>query len=183
MNGKYGRDPRYRDFETSGPDREPREPYGETYTRGEPPGYRGESARGRYDGIYAPAYSPEWAAERRGGYAGRGPKNYTRTDERIREDVCDRLSWNDEVDATDVSVHVTAAEVTLEGTVETRHMKRLAEDIAEDVPGVIDVHNTLRVSKPVLTELKEKLTGASSEHHYANTGTKATGSVSRNGVT
>lgn len=73
----------------------------------------------------------------RGGYAGRGPKGYTRSDERIREDVCDRLSWNDEVDATDITVRVQSGEVTLEGSVETRRMKRLAEDIAEDVPGVL----------------------------------------------
>lgn len=171
------------EFETSGPYREPREPYGETYSRREPrqsePVPRGAYQQGRFDGIYAPGYSPEWGADRygrgsgvRGGYAGRGPKNYTRTDERIREDVCDRLSWHDEVDATDIGVSVANGEVTLDGTVDTRHMKRLAEDIVEDVPGVVDVHNTIRVNKPMLTELKEKLTGETGEHHYANTGTR-----------
>jgi len=82
-----------------------------------------------------------------GGFRGRGPKGYLRSDARIREDVCERLGWNDELDATDVTVKVESGEVILEGGVETRHMKRLARDLAERVPGVIDVHNALRVKK------------------------------------
>jgi osmotically-inducible protein OsmY len=35
--------------------------------------------------------------------------------------------------------------VTLSGTVETRYEKRLAEDIADAVSGVQDIHNRLRV--------------------------------------
>lgn len=149
--------------------------------------------RGRFDGVYAPSYASPPSADRlareyRGGYSGRGPKGYTRTDERIREDVCERLSWNDEVDATDISVLVDKGEVTLEGSVESRHMKRLAADIAEDVPGVADVHNTIRVRKGLLSEIKESLTGENDDKHYANTGTKTTtassqGGVVRNGVT
>jgi hypothetical protein len=178
MNNKYGRDGRYpeprspdEEFETSGPYRQPREPvaYGPA-----------QRERFRFDDLYAPAFVPERVAERygseaRGGHSGRGPKDYTRSDQRIREDVCDRLSWNDEVDATEISVLVADGEVTLEGTVETRHMKRLSEDLAESVPGVIDVHNRIRVTKPMLTELKEKLSGESGEHHFAHTGTKKAG--------
>lgn len=145
----------------------------------------GSYDRSRFDGVYAPSYGSPPSADRlareyRGGYSGRGPKGYTRTDDRIREDVCERLSWNDEVDATDVSVRVDKGEVTLEGSVETRHMKRLAADIAEDVPGVTDVHNTIRVRKGMLTEIKEAVTGENDDKHYANTGTKTAGV--RNGV-
>ena len=158
------------EFETSGPYRQPREPYGEIYvgreSRQDASAYRGASSPERFDGIYAPAYAPEWGAARSGlgsegpgGYAGRGPKDYKRGDDRIRDDVCERLSWDDQVDATDVEVRVTNGEVTLEGSVETRHMKRLAEAVAERVPGVVDVHYTLRVTRPMLTQLKEKLTG------------------------
>jgi osmotically-inducible protein OsmY len=43
---------------------------------------------------------------RRSGYSRRGPKGYTRSDDRIREDVCDRLSLADDVDASDISVTV-----------------------------------------------------------------------------
>ncbi|RYZ06128.1 MAG: BON domain-containing protein [Myxococcales bacterium] len=110
--------------------------------------------------------------ERRGGgFAGRGPKGYTRTDDRIREDVCDRLSVDDDVDATEIEVRVENGEVTLEGTVETRRMKHQAENLADEVSGVKDVHNRLRVLKGFLNELKDKVSGHE-EAHYANTGTK-----------
>ena len=80
-------------------------------------------------------------------FRGRGPKNYQRSDERIREDVCERLAMDDDVDATDIEVNVSAGIVTLEGSVNERHAKRLAEDICESVRGVKDVQNNLRVSR------------------------------------
>lgn len=81
----------------------------------------------------------------RGPFAGRGPKSYVRSEERILEDVCERLRDHGEIDATNVAVRVVDREVILEGTVEDRRMKRLAEDVAESVRGVADVHNRLRV--------------------------------------
>jgi osmotically-inducible protein OsmY len=113
-------------------------------------------------------------SSQRGGFAGRGPKGYIRTDDRICEDVCDRLSMDDDVDATEVEVRVRDGEVTLEGSVQTRSMKHRAEDLADDVPGVKDVHNRLRVIKGLLNELKDKVTGSEEQSHYANTGTKST---------
>ena len=166
------------EFETSANYRQPGESPRDTYSSRQQRygfGYGRPSYGGaRFDGVYAPSYG--WSSEVRGGHSGRGPKGYTRSDERIREDVCERLSWDDEVDATDISVRVEDGEVTLEGSVETRHMKRLAVDLADDVPGVQDVHSTIRVRKPMLTELKEKITGHAHEHdeHYANTGTRMT---------
>ncbi|HLM55777.1 MAG TPA: BON domain-containing protein, partial [Pyrinomonadaceae bacterium] len=80
-------------------------------------------------------------------HRGRGPKNYRRSDERIREDINDRLTEHDWLDASDIEVSVTAGEVTLSGAVESRHAKRLAEDIAESVVGVTNVQNNLRVRR------------------------------------
>ena len=79
-------------------------------------------------------------------HRGRGPRNYRRSDERIREDVCDRLTLDDRVDASDIEVTVADTVVTLSGTVGDRDMKRRAERIAESVTGVNDVLNTLRIS-------------------------------------
>ena len=79
------------------------------------------------------------------GHAGRGPRNYRRADERIRDDISDLLTDNAWVDASDIEVQVEQGEVTLSGTVESRRTKRIAEDIAESVSGVKDVHNRLRV--------------------------------------
>jgi osmotically-inducible protein OsmY len=78
-------------------------------------------------------------------HRGRGPKNYRRSDERIKEDVNDRLSDDYYVDASEVEVLVSNTEVTLTGTVNSRADKRRAEDIAESVSGVTNVENRLRV--------------------------------------
>jgi osmotically-inducible protein OsmY len=78
-------------------------------------------------------------------HRGRGPKNWRRSDERIREMVNERLTDADDVDATDIEVTVQDAEVTLAGLVTSRREKRMAEDIAWSCAGVHDVHNRLRV--------------------------------------
>jgi len=51
------------------------------------------------------------------------------------------------VDASDIDVRVNDGEVTLEGSVRERREKRIAEDVAERVAGVRDVHNLLRVNR------------------------------------
>jgi len=80
-----------------------------------------------------------------GEHYGRGPQGYKRSDERIKEDINDRLTWHGNVDATNIQVNVKSGEVTLEGTVSDRYQKRMAEDVAEQVAGVNDVQNRLRV--------------------------------------
>jgi osmotically-inducible protein OsmY len=82
---------------------------------------------------------------RRQSFRGRGPKNYQRSDDRIREDLCERLSFDDDVDASEIEVQVAGATVTLTGTVHDRREKRRAEDIAESVLGVKDVQNQIRL--------------------------------------
>jgi hypothetical protein len=83
--------------------------------------------------------------EYQGGHYGRGPRGYTRSDERIREDLNDRLTYDWRVDATDIEVTVSTGEVTLNGAVDSRQAKRCAEDIADSVSGVRHVQNNLRV--------------------------------------
>ena len=83
--------------------------------------------------------------ERRGRFFGHGPKGYRRSDERIREEISDTLMSHPDIDASDIEVSVSNGVVTLAGTVEDRHEKRLAEFIAEDPLGVDDVDNRLKV--------------------------------------
>jgi len=82
-----------------------------------------------------------------GRFAGRGPKGWRRSDERIREDVCERLTMHPDVDATDVEVQVRDSEVTLSGVVDDRHAKRMAEEIAESISGVREVNNQIRIRR------------------------------------
>ena len=81
-----------------------------------------------------------------GPYKGRGPKGYQRSDQRIMEDVCDRLSDHPALDASNIDIKVEGSEVVLTGTVNTREDKRRAEDLAESISGVTNVQNQLRVT-------------------------------------
>ena len=85
--------------------------------------------------------------EGRGQFSGRGPKGYQRSDDRIREDVCDRLADDPHIDASDIEITVRNGEVTLAGFVRDRSDKRHAEDVAEHVSGVREVTNSLRVNR------------------------------------
>ena len=140
--------------------------------RGEPgrPGYGSFGAERGYNqggyggmGAYERGYQPrsydamlERTEARRGPV--RPPRGYQRADDRIREDVCERL-MEGPVDVGDVEVTVKDGEVTLMGTVEERWEKRSIEDIAAHVRGVHDVHNRVRVKpqedRPVAQEAKQ----------------------------
>jgi hypothetical protein len=108
-------------------------------------GERGYGSERGYGGSYGGAW--EQQQQQRGQFAGRGPKNYRRSDQRIQEEVCDRLTSDPQVDASEIQVTVKDGEITLEGSVNERRMKRLAEDCAESVSGVNQVHNRLRVEE------------------------------------
>lgn len=79
-------------------------------------------------------------------YMGRGPRGYRRPDERILEDVCDRLTVDPRIDATDIDVRVAEGLVTLAGYVRSRDEKWWAEEVAEGVTGVRDLTNEIRVA-------------------------------------
>jgi len=93
---------------------------------------------------------PRWSSQAEQSFRGRGPRGYKRSDERIREDVCDRLTEDHDLDASDIDVKVEGCEVTLEGTVDERRSKWLAEEIAARCSGVTEVHNHLRVKRPAV---------------------------------
>jgi osmotically-inducible protein OsmY len=131
----YGGEPLYRGYHHCGY-------YNEPYQSRYPRSYYDE-VRSRFVGEVAMRRHGD---ERHGGiYAGRGPRGYQRSDERIREDINDRLTDDAYVDATDIEVRVTNRMVTLTGRVDSREEKLRAEDIADSVSGVTDVSNQLRV--------------------------------------
>jgi osmotically-inducible protein OsmY len=102
-------------------------------------------------------------------FRGRGPRNYTRSDERIREDVNDRLTDYPYIDASEIEVEVSAGNVVLSGTVDSRYDKRIAEDIADDISGVKNVENRIRVVSGTFGEKNE----TTSETNTASRGKSA----------
>ena len=115
------------------------------------------------EGDTAPAsdFPPGYGAAERGGWGRlggwrhgdnglmrpRGPKGYTRSDDRIREDLCEHLMDIDDLDSSDVEVHVESGCVRLEGTVPERFMKYEIENIAATTLGVQDVENNISVPR------------------------------------
>lgn len=84
---------------------------------------------------------------RRGRFSGRGPRGYLRPDARIVEDINEALTYSPHIDASDIEVRVDSGDVVVTGVVDDRFIKRLVEDLIEDVSGVRDVQNNLRVEK------------------------------------
>lgn len=99
----------------------------------------------------------------------RGTKGYKRSDDRIREDVNDRLSEQDDFDPSEIEVSVSNGEVTLSGSVEFRRAKFLAEELADDVGGVSEVHNQLRISSS-----QSSMSGITTSESTSAVGTTAT---------
>lgn len=109
---------------------------------------REEQQRGNWGGSSrqsdSSAYDRPW---QEGPHSGRGPKGYQRPDERIREDVCERLSFHGFIDPSEVDINVNQGEVTLSGTCTNRREKRMIEDVVDSVRGVRDVRNELSISR------------------------------------
>lgn len=90
-------------------------------------GYEGMGGRGEFD--------------RPGSFRGVGP---ARSDRALQEDINERLTWDADIDARDLSVIVRDGNATLSGTVPRRSMKHCAEEIAL-AAGVREVDNRIRV--------------------------------------
>lgn len=82
-----------------------------------------------------------------GGSQSHNGGGHHRPSELIVQDVEERLSWSGGLDTSGVTVRAEDGEVILEGTVDSRPVKRMVEDLAESVAGVVDVHNRLRIRR------------------------------------
>lgn len=104
-------------------------------------GYRGRGGLGLQTGGYPSGMEGQRS------YRGLGPQNYKRSDDRIRDDVCERLTDSDRIDATRIIIDVNQGTVTLTGTVPQRYMRYAAEDIVDDSLGVVSINNQLKVEE------------------------------------
>jgi hyperosmotically inducible protein len=70
-----------------------------------------------------------------------------RSDEEIRRDVLDELSWDSRVDASGLTVSVSAGKVTLTGSVRSHPAREAAALDSWAIPGVRGVENHLVVHR------------------------------------
>lgn len=120
-------------------------------------GYAGQQGPDQYSsGRYDPQMSGNASygsfgnttpyGQRSGDFAGRGPKNYSRSNERVREDICERLTADPYIDAHDLDVRCENGTVVIEGQVEERWMKHRIEDLVDSTAGVKQIDNRVTVS-------------------------------------
>jgi hypothetical protein len=109
----------------------------------------GGTGRGRFEqgGFGESGFEQGGLGPQGGRFAGVGPQRQRRSDDRLREEVCDRLTDHGWIDASDIEVDVKDGEVTLRGSVPERRMKRMAADLVDDIRGVQDVMNELKVRR------------------------------------
>jgi osmotically-inducible protein OsmY len=75
-----------------------------------------------------------------------------KSDSEIERDVKDELSWNPDLDATDIAVSVKRGVVTLTGFVRSYTDKFEAEAAAKRVSGVVAIANDIEVRMPSVDE-------------------------------
>jgi hypothetical protein len=105
-----------------------------------------ESIGNRNDSYFLPGERRFQKAPREN-HRGKGPRNYKRSDDRIKEVLSDTYCDHPYLDASGIEVEVKDSEVILSGWVDDRYAKRLAEDLAEDTLGVTNVENRIRVNE------------------------------------
>jgi hypothetical protein len=135
-------------------------------------GYEGGGMNRGYEGGMSGQGQYGQQGNRQQGFRGQAPKGYKRSDERIQEDICDRLMHQDNIDITDVEVKVSGGEVTLTGTVPNRQIKHAVENLADAVAGVNDVHNQLRVKRAGAETGEERTSQASQTGQLGQTTSK-----------
>lgn len=92
---------------------------------------------------------------RSGSMRGSAPKNYKKSDDRVRDDVSERLV-NEGYDCSDMEVNCQNGIVTLTGEVCNRDVKHGMERSASNVHGVQDVQNQMRVKGRQSGEIESK---------------------------
>lgn len=80
----------------------------------------------------------------------RGPKGYKRSDDRLKEDLSEKLHHAYDIDSSDVEIDVKNGEITLSGTVPSREMRYRLEHLADGVVGVNDIHNNVKVKRETM---------------------------------
>jgi len=116
-----------------------------------------------------------------GQHRGKGPKGYQRSDDRIKEEINDRLTDDSLIDASEIEVEVDNGVVSLAGSVDSRETKRRAEDLAESISGVSNVENRLSVNKENTNDRKNT-SGSSTSSQNSSTNGSAESRNKRSGA-
>lgn len=139
------RDPKSRDQNMSWGNRDGDElGYQKTY------GEYGSNARGWVDKPHAKNWARrEEYHETYADYSGIGPKSYQRSDESLLEHISEALTWSPEVDASEITIAVKNGDVILSGTVPEREMIYLVDELMEEIHGIKNIDNHIKLERNI----------------------------------
>ncbi len=131
------------------PDRSGINRFGEDHIR---PDYYDDEQGMRHPRIEGLGMHVNWSRDPRSeasreNHHGKGPKNFSRKDEHLKEEVCEKFLMNPDLDPEHIDVRVEEGVVILSGHVRIREDRFLAEDLARDVSGVKEVVNQISRGK------------------------------------
>lgn len=94
---------------------------------------------------YDPSYKDEYEIRRN--FYGVGPRGYKRSDLKLKEEAMSILQQDPILDSSDIYLEVSNNVLYLTGLVDSRRDKKRAEVLIEDIFGVEDVQNQLRITR------------------------------------
>lgn len=87
-------------------------------------------------------------------YAGLGPKGYRRSDSSLEEEVCETLTQDPYIDASEIFVAVEDGVVKLSGLVDDREERFEIERAVDGIWGVEDILNDIKVKRRTQTKTR-----------------------------
>lgn len=87
-------------------------------------------------------------------YAGLGPKGYRRSDSSLEEEVCELLTQDPYIDASEIFVAVEEGVVKLSGLVDDREEKFEIERSVDGIWGVEDIINDIKVKRRTMIKTR-----------------------------
>jgi hypothetical protein len=99
-----------------------------------------------YSSVYGDTPGRPWREDEmyNRNHRGKGPRGYRRSDERIMEDIIDRLNADRALDLSEIEIEVRDGDIYLSGNGRDRITRHRIEDIVNNVPGVKNIENAIR---------------------------------------
>ncbi len=101
--------------------------------------------RNSYSSDFDPSYRDQYEIKRN--YYGFGPKGYKRSDQKLKDEASLLLNQDPILDSSNINIEVFNNVIYLRGFVDSRKDKKRAELLIEDIFGIEDIQNQLKIMR------------------------------------
>lgn len=98
-----------------------------------------------YTSDFDPSYKDQYEIRRN--YYGYGPKGYRRSDQKLKDEARLLLNQDPILDSSNINIEVFNNVIFLRGFVDSRKDKKRAEFLIEDIFGIEDIQNQLKIMR------------------------------------